>query len=459
MEKFGIVKKGVGMSVKYRRSRSGREYGMTTSSSRGDARAESLLESVLRSLHPWRRALIGAGLLTQGAILAAPALAQIPLDGPSLPVASEPEPASSELDSLPVVRAQPGELELDGVYTIQKGDTLWDLSQHYLNNPWYWPKIWADNPYIENPHWIYPGNPLVIRQGQDVPVPEAQEDDGWDEPLPQQPLPVADFTMGSIDQADTLGQDEDIVSISGGGSLTFQPQQKGVRVQIGSLLTSRELAESGTIVGSFEERGLLSTFDQVYIRFKDLDSVRVGDSFSIFRPGKEVMHPRTRRSQGFMTDVIGSVRVVGKDAGVAVGRIEHVLDYAERGDRVGPAAALDKAVEPTPNLAEASGYIIGTHITNQMEIGDFHVVYLDCGSNQGVREGNTFEVLHSGDGLGNVLNRTDRGERDPQEVVAQVMVFDVREDTSAAVVTRAIRETRVGDRVRMRPDDAVAATY
>ncbi len=51
-------------------------------------------------------------------------------------------------------------------YVIQKGDTLWDLSQKFLNNPWYWPKIWSNNPYIENPHWIYPGNKLRIVPGE-----------------------------------------------------------------------------------------------------------------------------------------------------------------------------------------------------------------------------------------------------------------------------------------------------
>src|SRR6185312_7029251 len=43
-------------------------------------------------------------------------------------------------------------------HNVVKGDTLWDLSQHYLGNPWYWPKVWSYNPQIANPHWIYPGD-------------------------------------------------------------------------------------------------------------------------------------------------------------------------------------------------------------------------------------------------------------------------------------------------------------
>jgi len=47
-------------------------------------------------------------------------------------------------------------------YIIQKGDTLWDLSEEYLGDPFAWPDIWQVNPYIEDPHWIYPDDYLCI---------------------------------------------------------------------------------------------------------------------------------------------------------------------------------------------------------------------------------------------------------------------------------------------------------
>ena len=46
------------------------------------------------------------------------------------------------------------------VHTVQPGDTLWNLSQRFLNNPWYWPKIWSYNQNLDNPNWIYPGSQI-----------------------------------------------------------------------------------------------------------------------------------------------------------------------------------------------------------------------------------------------------------------------------------------------------------
>ena len=47
-------------------------------------------------------------------------------------------------------------------YIVKKGDTLWDISGIFLNQPWLWPKLWRLNPDINNPHLIYPGDELRL---------------------------------------------------------------------------------------------------------------------------------------------------------------------------------------------------------------------------------------------------------------------------------------------------------
>jgi nucleoid-associated protein YgaU len=44
---------------------------------------------------------------------------------------------------------------------VQKGDTLWSLCSKYFNDPWRWPRLWAANPVITNPHWIFPATSFV----------------------------------------------------------------------------------------------------------------------------------------------------------------------------------------------------------------------------------------------------------------------------------------------------------
>ena len=50
------------------------------------------------------------------------------------------------------------------VHTVKQGDTLWEVSKQYLKDPFLWPQIWEINSQVRNPHWIYPGDQILIKK-------------------------------------------------------------------------------------------------------------------------------------------------------------------------------------------------------------------------------------------------------------------------------------------------------
>lgn len=73
-------------------------------------------------------------------------------------------------------------------YRIQKGDTLWDISKTLFGDPFYWPKVWAVNEDISNPHFVKTGVKLSFYQGtvSDEPVVDIKPNipEPKDEPIP-----------------------------------------------------------------------------------------------------------------------------------------------------------------------------------------------------------------------------------------------------------------------------------
>jgi hypothetical protein len=389
-------------------------------------------------------------------IAAGSALAQTP-EG-SMPVNDPPaESAPKEQRSGTVMSGLPGQLGEDGIYTVKQGDTLWDLSQSFMNNPWYWPKIWADNPEVENPHWIYPGNRLRIRQNGDGAPGEVTTEDNTPfntDVVPDKKPELAEVSVGTL-RAENLSGEEQL-----SGEITPYRLPDYLRVRVETIITDHELDETGVIQSSFEQKSMLSTLDKVYVAFNKPEDAKVNAVYSIFRPREEIVHPVSKERFGFQTELIGSLRILSKKGKLAVAEIGPVTQDVMRGDRITLGAALEKTVKRASNKQSVKGVILATDIPRLTTLGEHQVVFIDKGSKDGVEDGNTFNVVHSGDGLGRLNLPGKRAnafdEELPAEFVATLLVFHVRDHASAAMVMKSIRELNVGDNVEMRLPEKVA---
>lgn len=64
---------------------------------------------------------------------------------------------------------------ISGAYIVKQGDTLWDLSGEYFQDPFAWPDLWEKNRHIQDPHWIYPGDSLYMGEPQDSTTPTEEK--------------------------------------------------------------------------------------------------------------------------------------------------------------------------------------------------------------------------------------------------------------------------------------------
>jgi hypothetical protein len=344
-------------------------------------------------------------------------------------------------------------------YTVRPGDTLWDLSGRFLNNPWYWPKIWSYNPEISNPHWIYPGNLLKF-------FPAADEGPGRVEPVPgavaaaeeaEEAEPVEgvreleDFSRADMKMPAPVEQ-SDAVAVAGPYKIGYvSPRSRFARRD--TFITPRELAESGAISGAFEEKLMLSTLDRAYAKFERPAGVKVGETYVVYKTERPIYHPVTNELFGYQSAVLGAAKVVAVDDRAATLVIGQTLEPIERGAMLGPwTQKLFRPVERKPNRASLDGRIIGAQVDVVTMMGEHHVVFLDKGEKDGVEEGNVLAVVRSGDLYGRNPRRPAWDPKLPPENVGALLVVDVKERASAALVTRSMSELMVGDRVEMRPD-------
>jgi hypothetical protein len=312
-----------------------------------------------------------------------------------------------------------------GIHVVRRGDTLWGICDQYFQNPYQWPRIWSFNPQLQNPHWIYPGDQIRLSLGN--------------------ALPTRSMSPGAgniIEQRRQVAPDTVFLRDEG-----YVEDEKG--------------DNWGEISGSPEDHLLLGDFDQVYLRVSTAHDVHIGQELTVFRPTRAL-------GSGAIVQIQGTVRVDqwnSKDR-VARGQIVETLDAIERGARVGPIPRRFEVVPPKRNDADVVTHVA---IASQPHVffGQNQVVFIDKGSDAGLKLGNRLFVVRHGDAWRQsmVTDQTARrivGEREdpavventprmrnegalPEEVVAELRVVDVQKGTATCMVTRADREVEQND--------------
>jgi hypothetical protein len=317
------------------------------------------------------------------------------------------------------------------VHTVVSGDTLWDLSHHYLGSPWYWPKVWSYNPEIANPHWIYPGNQIrFMATGEEVPT----------------QVDVAAPEVGAPDLV------EGETGVKATGKIGYTPPSTQQGLLLNGFVTAREVEEAGEIAGSFSEALMLSYPDNLYIRFRNRGKVRPGGEYVIFKTIKRIDHPSTGRTAGYLTHFLGKAKVVSIGKEIVTAQITATWDEINRGDLIGPANEdLRLQVSPRANARALKGIILEMMVPYLTMAGEHQLIVVDRGTSDGVQVGNTFTVVRHQDLGGTLMDpKGGQDERWPEESIATCMVVDVKDRASTCLMTRSIREAVRGDRVVMK---------
>ena len=310
-------------------------------------------------------------------------------------------------------------------YVVVKGDTLWDISERFLDNPWLWPEVWQLNPEIANPHLIYPGDIIFLTYDQN----------GRPILTVQRGRP----TMKMSPTARASRIDKAIPTIPVDAIHQFLTR--------GGILTKEEYEKAPYIVAFQDDRIVAATTDTAYVR--GLDKNIPSNLYSIVRLGKAYRDPENdNKILGYETIEVGSAELEMLDDPSTL-TITGVNREVLAGDRVFPSSDKDALESYYPHAPKKhiEGQIIAV-LDGVSRIGQFHVVAINKGENVGIERGHVFSVMQSGRQVRDIYSEENDNVVLPDTEAGHILIFRTFENLSYGLVMRALRDIRLFDKIQ-----------
>jgi LysM repeat protein len=306
-------------------------------------------------------------------------------------------------------------------YTVVPGDTLWDLSNRFLVEPWYWPEIWYLNPQINNPHLIYPGDVISIFYVGGKPY--LTVGDG----------PRVTKLSPKVRSSDL---DDEVYGIA-----IPAIQQFIIRPRV---LSEETLDTAPYILSSIEERLAFGAGDRVYARGFDNE---LQGQYTVFRKGEALLDPVSDELLGYEAIIVGDGEVV-RSGDPATFNLTQTKREALRGDRLLPVdfGEVDTEFVPHAPPEDTYGHVISLYDAIS-QVGAFQVVTVSLGQRDGIEKGHVLDINQAGRIVADPFEKPGSlvDVELPEESAGRALVFRTFDKVSYALIMETSRSIREGD--------------
>ena len=299
-------------------------------------------------------------------------------------------------------------------YTVQKGDTLWDLSQKFSDTPWQWPELWKENNQISNPHRIYPGERIRLyrRRG------------------------AHGYGDGEGDDQKKLAED----SLKKAKLIDFQY----AAIERVGFIRKEPIISQGTIFKVEGQMKLISTGDLVYIRPAENATLNVGDKFTIYRTLKPIKERQTNNYIGIQHYLAGAVEITIKRPEFVLARVVASFRAIKVGDLLMPYQRRLPRFKIQESPEGLRGQIIVSEEHTNM-FGENAIAFIDKGEQEGVTPGQLYWIFKQEQYR---INPEERNEITLTPVIlGELLVIHTEKTTATVMITDSRNAIQAGAQI------------